>query len=323
MNNIDQLKRGQGRLKKAISNYLGIVLVLIVIMAVSTAINPVFIKTSNLINILVNSCTIALAGFGMTFVILTGGIDLSVGALAAFIGVFAADLLQNNLPIFAVVILGLLLGAAIGAGIGWIVAKTNIPAFIVTLGMMDIFRGLSIAYNDGYPVPISLDNVFTEIGNGKLGTVPIPIIIVIVVFIVCYTLLKKTNIGRNVFAIGGNAEAAKLSGISVIKTTMFAYGICSALTAVAGMILAARLYSGLPSAAEGLELQAIAAVVLGGTSFTGGDGDIVGTVIGVLLLQVLLNVMVIFSFPAFLQYVVQGSIIILAVLYDFIRKKRF
>ena len=149
-----------------------------------------------------------------------------------------------------------------------------------------------------------------------------PIVITVITFIFSAIILKKTNIGRNVYAIGGNPEAARISGISVLRTNLFAYGMCAMFAALTGMILSARMYTGLPSSSEGLETNAIAAVVLGGTSFTGGDGDVLGTILGVLLLAILLNGMVLLGFPAWLQSVVQGIIIILAVIYDKSRKSR-
>lgn len=310
------------RFKSSVSQYAGILLALVVIVAVATILKPVFLRGDNVVNLIVNSSVTGIASFGMTFIILTGGIDLSVGTFSAFIGVFAADLLQRGMPVGGVIVMGILVGAACGMGVGAIIAKTNIPPFIVTLGLTNIFKGLAIAYNDGYPIPIAIDHPFSTLGNGKLAGIPTPIILLIVTFAICFIILNKTNIGRNVYVVGGNQEAARLAGISVMKTKMFAYGINSALVALAGMILASRLYSGLPSAGNGMEMNAITAVVLGGTSMTGGDGNIIGTVIGVLLLQVLLNVMVMFSFPAFLQLLVQGVIIIIAVLYDYLRKTK-
>lgn len=310
------------RLRSNLSQYAGVLAALVVLIVVATIFKPVFLSGDNIVNMIVNSTTIGLAAFGMTFVILTGGIDLSVGALAALTGVFAADLLGRGVPMGVVIPLGILAGALVGMGVGAIIAKTNIPPFIVTLGLTNIYSGLAIASNDGYPVPIALEDPFTVLGNGKILGIPTPILVLIAAFIICYIILNKTNVGRNVFIIGGNKEAARLSGISVTKTTMFSFAIHCALVALAGMILASRLYSGLPSAGKNMEMNAITAVVLGGTSMTGGDGNIIGTVIGVLLLQVLLNVMTIFSFPAFLQSLVQGVIVIVAVLYDYLRKKK-
>ena len=310
------------RLRSNLSQYAGVLAALVGLIVVATIFKPVFLSGDNIVNMIVNSTTIGLAAFGMTFVILTGGIDLSVGALAALTGVFAADLLGRGVPMGVVIPLGIIAGALVGMGVGAIIAKTNIPPFIVTLGLTNIYSGLAIAYNDGYPVPIALEDPFTVLGNGKILGIPTPILVLIAAFIICYIILNKTNVGRNVFIIGGNKEAARLSGISVTKTTMFSFAIHCALVALAGMILASRLYSGLPSAGKNMEMNAITAVVLGGTSMTGGDGNIIGTVIGVLLLQVLLNVMTIFSFPAFLQSLVQGVIVIVAVLYDYLRKKK-
>lgn len=310
------------RLLKGIQQYIGIIAALIVIVVVATIMNPAFLNINNVNSIIVNGCIVALAGYGMTFVILTGGIDLSAGKFAALVGVFAADLLQRGVPVGIVIPLGIILGIIVGSIIGATIAKTNIPPFIVTLGLTNIFNGLAIAYNDGYPIAIALDSAFSVIGNGTIFGISTPIIIVVIAFIICCLILSKTNVGRNVFAIGGNVEAARLSGIHVMHTTMFAYGIHFALVAMGGMILAARLYSGLPSAGTNLEMNAITAVVLGGTSMSGGDGGIVGTIIGVVLIQVLLNVMTLFSMPASVQLLVQGVIVIVAVLYDYLKKKK-
>ena len=310
------------RLKNSFTQYAGILAALAVIIVAAAIINPVFLNWGNIVNMIVNSSTIGLAGFGMTFVILTGGIDLSSGKMAALVGVFAADLLQKGMPVYLVIPLGIVLGYAVGMGVGAVIARTNIPPFIVTLGLTNIYNGLAIAYNDGYPIAIKIDSAFSTLGNGQILGIHTPIVVLAVAFLLCYILLNRTNIGQNVFAVGGNPEAARLSGISVMKTTMFAYGVNGALVALAGMILASRLYSGLPAAGANLEMNAITAVVLGGTSMTGGDGNIVGTVIGVLLLQVLLNVMTMFSFSAAMQMLVQGAIIIVAVLYDYLRKKK-
>lgn len=306
---------------RGIQQYIGIIAALVVIVVIASIANPAFLNINNVNSIIVNGCIVALAAYGMTFVILTGGIDLSAGKFAALIGVFAADLLQRGLPVGVVIPLGILFGVVVGSLIGATIAKTNIPPFIVTLGLTNIFNGFAIAYNNGYPIAIALDSPFSVIGNGTILGISTPIILVVLAFVLCIIILKKTNVGRNVFAIGGNVEAARLSGIHVMHTTMFAYGIHFALVALGGMILAARLYSGLPSAGTNLEMNAITAVVLGGTSMSGGDGGLVGTVIGVILIQVLLNVMTLFSMPASVQLLVQGVIVIVAVLYDYMKKK--
>jgi ribose transport system permease protein len=258
----------------------------------------------------------------MTFVILTGGIDLSVSSLAAFTGVFTADLIAKGVSTPVTILAGLAVGAIVGIVNGGIVAGAKIAPFVVTLGMTTILRGAAIAYGKGYPISIPMTSSFLQMGNGHLAGMPVPILIDAAALLACVIVLSLTNVGRNVYAIGGNMEAAKLSGVNVAAVTLFAYAVCGVLTALGGMILAARLYTGLPSAGSGLELQAIAGVVLGGTSFTGGEGSVIGTVIGIVLLGVLLNAMVLFGMSADIQLVVQGVIIILAVLYDQWRKRR-
>lgn len=313
------IKKG---LLSVFSRYIGVCAVMVIIIAIATAFNPVFLSWSNVKSLIVNSCTTGIAAFGMTFVILTGGIDLSAGKFAALVGVFAADLLFKGVSVWAVIPLAILLSAAVGLVVGLIIAKTNIPPFIATLALQYIFNGIAIAYNNGYPIAISMQSPFSQLGNGTIFGINTPIIIIVILFIICLIVLTKTNIGRNVYAVGGNAEAARLSGINTSKTTMFAYAAHFALVGIAGMILASRLYSGLPSSGTNLETNAITAVVIGGTSMSGGDGSIIGTVIGALFMQVLLNVMTLFSFSAALQLVVQGGIILIAVFYDYLRRKK-
>ena len=313
------LKRKSGPMSK-----FGPVLLVIILISVITAIfEPIFLAPSNWVSLLVNNNNVFLTAFGMTFVLLAGGIDLSVGSLAALSGMFAAKLLTMGVGAIPTIIITLVVGYALGMLSGFIISKTDIPPFVMTLGTMTIYRGLAVALNSGYPLPIAMTNSFTILGSGYLfGVIPMPIVITVITFIFSAIILKKTNIGRNVYAIGGNPEAARISGISVLRTNLFAYGMCAMFAALTGMILSARMYTGLPSSSEGLETNAIAAVVLGGTSFTGGDGDVLGTILGVLLLAILLNGMVLLGFPAWLQSVVQGIIIILAVIYDKSRKSR-
>jgi len=302
--------------------YIGIFAMLVALVVITSIFHPAFFSKQNLFNILLNSSVIALAAFGQTFVIISAGIDLSLGALAAFIGVVSADLLARGLNPLIVIISALILGVLIGALNGVVIAKFNLPPFVVTLGMEYILRGAAIAYGGGYPIPIKMDNPFVQIGSGHVMNIPMPILISLSTFLLCYIILKFTNVGRNVFAVGGNPEAAKLSGINVTSTLLFTYGICAGLAAAGGLVLAARLYTGLPSAANGLELSAIAAVVMGGTSFSGGDGSVIGSLIGALLLGVLLNSMVLFGLGSYNQLIFQGIIIILAVTYDQLRRSR-
>jgi ribose transport system permease protein len=215
-----------------------------------------------------------------------------------------------------------LVGGVIGVVNGLIVAHGKIHSFIVTLGMSTILRGLAIALNKGYPIAIDSNKDIIQFGNGSIFGVPNVIVMCIIVFVICWFILNKLSIGRDVYAMGGNMEAAKFSGISVNKTTIFAFGMSGVLTAFAGTIMASRMYSGVPSCAVGLETSAIAAVIIGGTSFTGGDGNVTGTIFGTLLMAILLNCMVILGVSAWLQDVISGAIIIAAVVYDRVRRTK-
>ena len=321
MEMVKKNERSKGGFKKFLTSYGGLISVIIIVMVITSILRPVFLTGSNLMQILVNNNSIFLTGFGMTFVILAGGIDLSQGALAAFSTMTVALFISMGIPVAPAIMLAVAIGAGVGIVNGLIVSVAKVHSFVVTLGMTTILRGFAVALNGGYPIPIDMGSDFINFGNGNVAGLSNTIIICIIAFIVCWFILKKTNVGRNVYAIGGNQEAAKFSGISVVKTSVFAFGICSALTALAGVILASRMFSGLPSAAVGLETQAVTAVIIGGTSFTGGDGNIAGTVIGVILLGVLLNAMVLFGLADWLQDVIQGAIIIIAVIYDKVRRK--
>ena len=307
---------------KFLKAYGGLIIVILGMMVITTIFNPVFLRGSNLVNLLINNNTIFLADLGMTFVIISGGIDLRQGALAAFSTMVLALLVNAGVPGVLAIVITILAGGLIGAVNGLIVAYGKIHSFIATLGMTTILRGLAIALNGGYPMPIDSHHEILSWGNGNLLGVSNVIIIAVVAFVICWFVLNKTNAGRDLFAVGGNAEAAKFSGISVEKTTIFAFVLSGLLTALAGTIMATRMYSGVPSCAEALETDAITAVIIGGTSFTGGDGNVTGTVFGTILLAVLLNCMVMFGISEWLQNVISGAIIIAAVIYDRVRHSR-
>ena len=313
----------KGLLKNEFVAKYGVLIFIILVMMVGTTIvEPVFLNPANLLNLLVNNNNVFLTAFGMTFVIMAGVIDLAVGSLAAISGMFVAMLLASGVGAIWAFLITLVVCYGLGMLNGLIITKSKIAPFVMTLGTMTIYRGLAIAINDGYTIPISIEDPFTFLGSGSILGIPVPICIIIIVFLIGAFLLTRTNIGRNVYAVGGNMEAARISGVNILSTNMFVYGMCTLLAGLSGMILAARMYTGLPSASSGLETQAIAAVVLGGTSFTGGDGDIFGTVLGVLLLAIMLNCMVLLGVPAWLQSVFQGVIIIVAVIFDQIRKSK-
>lgn len=295
---------------------LGILIIIIGIL------NPAFFTLSNLLNVLRQTSINAIIAAGMTFVILTGGIDLSVGSILAFSGAIAAKLLVSGQNIFVVLIVSLMVGAAIGAINGIIISKGKIQPFIATLVTMTAFRGVTMVFSDGKPISfINAEGglAFGNIGGGSLAKIPYPVIIMIVIFLICYYILHQTKIGRYTYALGGNEESTKLSGINTDKIKIFVYTVSGFLAAVAGVIITSRLFSAQPNAGSGYELDAIAAVVLGGTSLTGGKGKIVGTIIGALIIGVLSNALNLLNVTSYFQMIAKGIVILIAVLLD--RKK--
>ncbi len=311
-----QLKTNNQSMLQKIAPFIGLILIIVII----TALNPGFLSVSNLMNVLRQVSINALIAFGMTFVILTGGIDLSVGATLALTGAVTAGMMASGIdPIFAM-LLGLLLGAVLGAINGFIIAKGKVAPFIATLATMTIYRGLTLVYTDGRPISGLGDSLtFQMLGKGYFLGIPVPVVTMIISFGVLYFILKKTTFGRRVYAVGGNEEASILSGINADRIKIYVYSLLGLLAALASLILTSRLNSAQPTAGEMFELDAIAAVVLGGTSLTGGRGWIVGTLIGALIIGVLNNGLNLIGVPSFFQQVVKGAVILLAVLLD--RKK--
>ena len=294
----------------------GIFISFIVTCVILSLATPQFLSVANWTIIITQVSINALLAFGITFVIITGGIDLSVGSIVAVTGVVAASLAQNgNYPLIIVIAGGLVAGLAFGLFNGFLVTKSKIAPFIVTLGTMTIGRGLALILSNGRPVS-NLSDSFNAIGNGKFMGLPIPIIILLVVFFICSITLRKTVFGRYVYAVGGNEQAAWASGINVSKIKLAAYAICGALSGLAGILLAARISTGQPNSGMGFELDAIAAVVIGGTSTTGGRGTMIGTLIGVLLIGVINNGLDLMNVTSYYQQVIMGLIIIGAVLMD-------
>ncbi|WP_413366129.1 ribose ABC transporter permease [Lysinibacillus sp. 3P01SB] len=305
---------------KELITKLGPLIGLFLLVIVITLLNPSFLSVNNLLNVLRQVSISALIAFGMTFVILTGGIDLSVGSTLALTGAAAASLLASGTdPIIAMgaaLILGLLLGAVNGV----IITKGKVAPFIATLATMTIYRGLTLVYTEGRPVSGLGDSAaFQMFGKGYFFGIPVPVITMIITFVVLYFILHKTTFGRRVYAVGGNEEASKLSGISPDRVKIAVYAITGLLAAMSALILTSRLNSAQPTAGESYELDAIAAVVLGGTSLTGGKGWIFGTLVGALIIGVLNNGMNLIGVSSFFQQVVKGVVILLAVLID--RKK--
>ncbi|WP_420812288.1 ABC transporter permease subunit [Planococcus maitriensis] len=310
------MKNANTNLFQKIAPFIGLILIIIII----TAINPSFLSMSNILNVLRQVSINALIAFGMTFVILTGGIDLSVGSILALTGAVTAGMMASGIDPILAMLLGLFLGAVLGAINGVIIAKGKVAPFIATLATMTIYRGLTLVYTEGRPVSGLGDSMaFQMLGKGYFLGIPVPVVTMIVSFGILYFILKKTTFGRRVYAVGGNEEASVLSGINADRIKIYVYSLVGALAALASLILTSRLNSAQPTAGNMFELDAIAAVVLGGTSLTGGRGWIVGTLIGALIIGVLNNGLNLIGVSSFFQQVVKGAVILLAVLLD--RKK--
>ncbi|EAU48304.1 ABC transporter, membrane spanning protein (ribose) [Salipiger bermudensis HTCC2601] len=272
-----------------------------------------FFSVGNIMNVLRQVSIVAILAVGMTFVILTGGIDLSVGAVMALSGTIAAGLMVNmGLPGWVGLLAGLGVGVGLGIFNGVMVAWGRMPAIIVTLATMGIARGLGLLYSGGYPIS-GIPSWISWFGIGRIGIVPVPVIAMVIVYALAWVLLQRTPFGRHVYAIGGNELAAKLSGVKTQMVKLTVYGISGLTSAFAALILTGRLMSGQPNAGVGFELDAIAAVVLGGTAIAGGRGLILGTLIGAVLLGILNNGLNLMGINPYLQDVIKGLIILLAI----------
>ena len=297
-------------------------LLLCVLLAVLPATSSSFLSTQNMFNILRQISTNMLIACAMTMVIILGGIDLSVGSIIALSGVIAAGCVSRyELPIAVALIAGALVGVVIGVFNGFVICKTTIPPFIVTLATMNIARGLAKVYTGGSPVRV-VTKEWQFIGAGYIGPVPVPVIIMIIAIIITALMMNKTKLGRHIYAVGGNTQAAEFSGIKVARVKFIVHAYAGLMAGLAGIILASRMYSGQPTAGEGAEMDAIAAVVVGGTSMAGGSGKIGGTIIGALIIGVLNNGLNLMNVNSFWQDVVKGVVILLAVFIDYIRNRK-
>jgi ribose transport system permease protein len=317
---LSQKNRGFGMTMKNIWNQLGMVIVLVGMCIILAFVAPNFSDTVNLLNVLKQISIIAILAAGMTLVILTGGIDLSVGATLALSGVISVMLSERGVNPFVAMFAGVVIGYLAGALNGYFTAKTKLPSFIVTLGSMTYLRGIAYVISGGYPIVLASDT-FKFFGSGRILSIPTPIYIMFIVYAIIFVMLKYTMFGRHIFAIGGNEEAARLTGIKVERTLIHVYSISGLLSGLAGVVLAGRLFSGQPNAGLGIELDAIAAVILGGTSFTGGIGKIQMTIIGVLIMGVIGNGLTLLDVSYYWQLIVKGAVIIIAVLLDRLRSK--
>ncbi|KPJ22453.1 ABC transporter permease subunit [Streptococcus phocae] len=291
---------------------------LIGLMVVITVMNPNFLTTNNLLNLLLQVTANGFIAFGMTFVILTGGIDLSVGSMLALSSALSAGLIASGVPVPIAIVLAVGLGALLGMLNGLLIAYGRLAPFIVTLATMTIFRGATLVYTNGNPVTKGLTDsfLFQFLGQGYVVGIPFPVILMAIVFVLLYVLLHKTAFGKSVYALGGNEKAAYISGVNLNKVKVMIYTISGMMAAISGLIVTSRLSSAQPTAGTTYEMDAIAAVVLGGTSLAGGKGRILGTLIGALIIGVLNNGLNIIGVSAFWQQVVKGVVILIAVLLD-------
>lgn len=316
-----KIKAGfKGAFLSQLQKKMGIVIVFVLLFITMSLLSDNFLTTYNLLNVARQITIVAILGIGMTFVILSGEIDLSVGSIVALIGCLTTGFMISGLPVALSIIIGLLLGVMLGFINGFVTTYGRIPSFIVTLGMMTVARGLSLVYTDGYPIS-NLPESFSFIGRGYIGPIPFPVIVMVICFIAGFIVLKYTRFGRNVYALGGNEEAARLSGIKTKFTKVSVFVISGLAAAIAGIILASRLNSGQPSAGTSMELDAIAAVVIGGTSFSGGKGSIIGTLIGALITGVISNGLNLLGVSSYWQMITLGLIIVGAVWIDQFRKE--
>ena len=304
----------KANVKANISKYkslIGLVLLCIVI----TIVTPNFLSVSNITNVFTQVSVNAIIAIGMTFVILTGGIDLSVGSTLAISGAVGASIVKSTGNVFLAIIVAAVIGIAVGLINGLLVSKGKLQAFIVTLATMTIFRGATLVFTYGTPIS-KLPEAFVKIGNGKLGFMPIPVIITIIIAIIAVYALSQTRFGRYLYALGGNEDASRLSGINTDKIKTLVYVVSGFASAIAGVIITSRIGSASPNAGTGFELDAIAAVVIGGTSLAGGEGTITGTLIGALIIGVLNNGLNLMNVSPFYQSIVKGLVILIAVLLD-------
>ncbi|KLT18114.1 ABC transporter permease [Neobacillus vireti] len=299
----------------------GIVFILLAMIIVMSFMSDTFLRTQNILNIVRQISFIGIVAMGVTIVIITTGIDLSSGSVIALTSVLVASVAHPGDSLIGALALGAGIGIACGAVNGIITAKGKIPPFIATLGMMTAARGLALLFSDGRPIP-NLSESFMFLGKGVVAGIPVPIIVFILIGIISHILLSKTKFGKYTYAIGGNEHAAKICGINVDRYLIFIYMYAGLLSAIAGMMLTARISVGQPSMGVSFELDAIAAAVIGGTSLSGGVGTIPGTIIGALIIGVLNNSLDLLGVSSYWQQILKGAIIVSAVLIDSRKNKK-
>jgi ribose/xylose/arabinose/galactoside ABC-type transport system permease subunit len=299
----------------------GTVIGLLVLCAILWILTPHFLTVSNLLNVAEQTSINAIVAVGMTFVIISGGIDLSVGSIVALAGVVLGTALQDGQPLAFALPLSLVVGLGCGLVNGALVSWGGLPPFIVTLGTMSIARGAALLFTEGRPVS-GFSPTFRAFATGRVGFIPAPIIVMALVYLSAHFVLTQTTFGRYVYAIGGNEEATRLSGVAVRFHKTMIYGVSGLMSAIAAIILTARLNSAQPIAGMMYELDAIAATVIGGTSLMGGEGTLGGTLVGALIMGVLRNGLNLLGVSSFLQQIVIGGVIVVAVLLDTVLKRK-
>jgi ribose transport system permease protein len=318
-------KEKKGILKTIRMQEIGILIILFVLCLFLSLTTETFLTSTNIFNILRAFSWIAISGFGILMVIITGGIDLSVGSVMAIAGLITAMMLKANFGVFLSIIGGILIGALIGFINGLLISKTNLPPFIATLGTMNIARGFCYGITGGWPIR-DLPRNFNILGQYDipfLGVgIPLPVVFMIILGIITSIFLNRTSWGYRIYAVGGNEQAARLSGINTGRVKILVYVLSGVLTAIGGILMTARLGVAAPTAATGYELDVIAAAVIGGASLTGGEGTVLGVIIGAAIMQVLRTGMVLLGFPAYWQPSAIGAIIIAAIIFDQYRKKK-
>lgn len=309
-----------GDMRKDFMKKFGIVLILVLMVIGFTIVKPVFIRSANIINIFRQVSVIGTLAFGVTLIIITGGIDLSSGSVVALVGVIAAAAAAPGNNVFVAVLIGVTVGAACGLFNGTVLALTRIPPFIVTLGMMTAARGAALLFTDGRPIS-DISGGFLWLGAGNIGFLPVPVLIFLSMGLITHIILRKTKFGKTIYAFGGNEQAARVCGINTNKVLIIVYTYAGIMSAIGGIILTARVSSGNPTAGLGYELDAIASAVIGGTSLNGGVGFISGTIIGALIIGVLNNGLTLAGVSPYWQQIVKAIIIVGAVILDSYRNK--
>jgi inositol transport system permease protein len=303
------------------SKRYGMVIILLLMVVGVSSIKPVFLKSANIINIFKQVAVIGTLAYGVTLIIITEGIDLSSGSVVALVGVVSASFATMGGNIYIAILAGLFAGALCGAANGIVIAKTGIPPFIVTLGMMTIARGAALLYSGGKPIG-HINPSFLYIGAGKIGWLPVCVLIFLLMGLLSHVILRKTKFGKAIYAIGGNEKAALICGLNVKKVKIIIYTYAGLMSAIGGLMLTARVSSGNPTAGLSYELDAIASVVIGGTSLSGGSGFISGTIIGALIIGVLNNGLMLLGVSPYWQQIIKGLIIVGAVVLDASRNKK-